>query len=108
MVLKDGTLVGSGPNVVLHHVLLLREIAIELEGDKGEGKGHSEANQSKFRCVCVCVSHLKVLYSRGLFCPVTEDGVFCIVAPATLQNVIEGSKLYTHTHTHKQTEHHHR
>lgn len=67
MVLKDGTLVGSGPNVVLHHVLLLREIAIELEGDKGEGKGHSEANQSKFSsylqclldlitlCVCLCV-----------------------------------------------------
>lgn len=58
MVLKDGTLVGSGPNVVLHHVLLLREIAIELEGDKVKREKakviQRPISQNSDVCVCVC------------------------------------------------------
>ena len=36
VVLEDGPLVGSGPNVVLHHVLLLGEVAIELQDEEKE------------------------------------------------------------------------
>lgn len=36
VVLEDGPLIGSCPDVVLHHVLLLGEVAIELEERRRE------------------------------------------------------------------------
>lgn len=45
-------------------------------------------------CVCVCVSHLEVLYSRGLFCSVTEDRALTMVPTAVFQDVIKGLEVW--------------
>lgn len=42
VVLEDGPLIGSCPDVVLHHVLLLGEVAIELEEQRREREQGSE------------------------------------------------------------------
>lgn len=47
-----------------------------------------------FVCVCVCASHLEVLYSRGLFCSVTEDRALTMVPTAVFQDVIKGLEVW--------------
>lgn len=44
--------------------------------------------------VCVCASHLEVLYSRGLFCSVTEDRALTMVPTAVFQDVIKGLEVW--------------
>lgn len=54
-------------------------------------------------CMCVSASHLEVLYSRGLFSSVTEDGALAVVSTAVFQDVIKGLEVWRnkkkHTHT---------
>lgn len=44
--------------------------------------------------MCVSASHLEVLYSRGLFSSVTEDGVLTVVSTAVFQDVIKGLEVW--------------
>lgn len=43
VVLQDGALVGACPHVVLHHVLLLGQVAVKLEQRHANGTGHAAA-----------------------------------------------------------------
>lgn len=45
-------------------------------------------------CMCVSASHLEVLYSRGLFSSVTEDGALAVVSTAVFQDVIKGLEVW--------------
>lgn len=47
VVLQDRTLVGARSHVVLHHVLLLGQVAIKLEQRRVNGTGHTAAQMAK-------------------------------------------------------------
>lgn len=47
VVLQDCALVGARPHIVLHHVLLLGQVAIKLEQRHANGTGHAVAQTAK-------------------------------------------------------------
>lgn len=47
VVLQYRTLVGACPHIVLHHVLLLGQVAIKLEQRHGNGTGHAMAQMAE-------------------------------------------------------------
>lgn len=47
VILQDRTLVGARPHVVLHHVLLLGQVAIKLEQRHDNGTRHAAAQMAK-------------------------------------------------------------
>lgn len=49
VVLQDGALVGARPHVILHHVLLLGQVAIKLEQRHSNGTGHAAGRQPRPR-----------------------------------------------------------
>ena len=49
VVLQDGALVGPRPHVVLHHVLLLGQVAIKLEQRQANGTGHAAGRRPRPR-----------------------------------------------------------
>lgn len=50
--------------------------------------------------MCVSASHLEVLYSRGLFSSVTEDGTLAVVSTAVFQDVIKGLEVWRNKKNH--------
>lgn len=50
--------------------------------------------------MCVSASHLEVLYSRGLFSSVTEDGALAVMSTAVFQDVIKGLEVWRNKTTH--------
>lgn len=47
VILQDRTLIGARPHIVLHHILLLGQVAIKLEQRHANGTGHAEAQMAK-------------------------------------------------------------
>lgn len=47
VVLQDGALVGACPHIVLHHVLLLGQVAVKLEQRHADGTGHAAAQTAE-------------------------------------------------------------